>query len=116
MTRLCKICIQIVSLFALNTFFEEEVTFRIQWMYLITKASVKQRNRYGCVCFSFMVLFNDKMKPLTYPLKYTEFNILTTLISFTLDNEKVCHDQENFQEQNITMKWRTLPYSFPKDD
>lgn len=25
----CKICIQIVSLFALNTFFEEEVTFRI---------------------------------------------------------------------------------------
>ena len=49
MTRLCKICIQIVSLLALNTFFEEEVTFRIQWMYLITKASVKQRNRYGCV-------------------------------------------------------------------
>ena len=116
MTRLCKICIQIVSLFALNTFFEEEVTFRIQWMYLITKASVKQRNRYGCVCFSFMVLFYDKMKPLTYPLKYTEFNILTTLISFTLDNEKVSHDQENFQEQNITMKWITLPYSFPKDD
>lgn len=111
MTRLCKICIQIVSLFALNTFFEEEVTFRIQWMYLITKASVKQRNRYGCVCFSFMVLFYDKMKPLTYPLKYTEFNILTTL-----DNEKVSHDQENFQEQNITMKWITLPYSFPKDD
>lgn len=58
-----------------------------------------------------MVLFNDKMKPLTYPLKYTEFNILTTL-----DNEKVSHDQENFQEQNITMKWITLPYSFPKDD
>lgn len=55
--------------------------------------------------------FQRQNEPLTYPLKYTEFNILTTL-----DNEKVSHDQENFQEQNITMKWITLPYSFPKDD
>lgn len=55
--------------------------------------------------------FQRQNEPLTYPLKYTEFNILTTL-----DNEKVSHDQENFQEQNITMKWIILPYSFPKDD
>lgn len=69
MTRLCKICIQIVSLFALNTFFEEEVTFRIQWMYLITKASVKQTKQVWLCMFLIHGAFQRQNETINVPFK-----------------------------------------------